>query len=65
MSTLKTCIECGKPLAERVEEVDRAGTIGSLSTGLCSTYRAWYCINPDCVMLNTALYREQLADSAG
>jgi len=64
VTELKTCIECGKPLAERVEEEERTGVQTSLSTGRCSTYRVWYCINRDCVMFNTALYREQLADKA-
>lgn len=60
--TLKTCMNCERPLADRVEEEVRTGTGGSLSTGECSTYRVWFCVNPDCVMLNTDMYREQIAD---
>lgn len=59
---LKTCIACGKPLADRVEEVERTGTGTSRSTGECSTYRVWFCVNSECVMHNTDLYREQIAD---
>jgi hypothetical protein len=59
---VKTCIECGRPLADRVEEEERTGTGGSRSTGECSTYRVWFCVNQDCVMRNTDLYREQIAD---
>lgn len=59
---LKTCINCGRLLADRVEEVERTGTAGSLSTGECSTYRVWFCVNSECVMYNTDLYREQIAD---
>jgi hypothetical protein len=59
---VKTCIECGKALADRVEEEERTGTGLSRSTGECSTYRVWFCVNPDCVLLNTDLYREQMAD---
>ena len=59
---VKTCIACGKPLADRVEEVERTGTGGSLSTGECATYRVWFCVNSECVMYNTDLYREQMAD---
>ncbi|NLE11088.1 MAG: hypothetical protein GX630_06235 [Actinobacteria bacterium] len=61
-SEVKTCMECGKPLAERVEEVERTGTGVSRSTGECSTYRIWFCVNKDCVLFNTDLYREQIAD---
>ncbi|MBN1630080.1 MAG: hypothetical protein JW990_09975 [Thermoleophilia bacterium] len=61
-SEVKTCMECGKPLAERVEEVERTGTGVSRSTGECSTYRIWFCVNKDCVLYNTDLYREQIAD---
>lgn len=59
---VKTCISCGRPLADRVEEVERTGTGGSRSTGECSTYRVWSCQNPDCVMYRTDMYREQIAD---
>jgi hypothetical protein len=59
---LKTCINCGKPLADRVEEEERTGTAGSRSTGECSTYRIWFCVNDECVMYKTDLYREQIAD---
>lgn len=59
---LKTCISCEKPLADRVEEVERTGSGTSRSTGECATYRVWYCINPECVMFQTDLYREQIAD---
>lgn len=59
---VKTCINCGKPLAERVEEEERTGASGSGSTGECSTYRVWFCSNPDCVMYKTDLYREPMAD---
>jgi hypothetical protein len=58
---LKVCINCGQPLADRVEEEVRTGSAGSLSTGGCSTYRVWYCVNPECVMHDTDLYREQFA----
>jgi hypothetical protein len=60
--TLKTCVNCGKPLADRVEEEERTGG-GSLgrSTGECDTYRVWSCVNPECVMFKTDLYREQIA----
>ena len=50
---VKTCINCGKPLADRVEEEERTGTGGSRSTGECSTYRVWFCVNSDCVMFKT------------
>ncbi len=59
---LKTCINCGNPLADRVEEEERTGTQGTRSTGKCSTYRVFFCVNPDCVMFKTDLYREQIAD---
>ncbi|MBN1320080.1 MAG: hypothetical protein JXA87_04475 [Thermoleophilia bacterium] len=59
---VKTCISCGKPLADRVEEEERTGTGGSLSTGECSTYRVWFCVNSECVMFNTDIYRESIAD---
>ncbi len=59
---LKTCVNCGRPLADRVEEEERTGTGASLSTGTCSTYRVWFCVNSDCVMYKTDLYREQMAD---
>jgi hypothetical protein len=59
---LRTCIACGKPLADRVEEEERTGTGMSRSTGECSTYRVWYCSNNECVMYKTDLYREQIAD---
>ena len=59
---VKTCMNCGRPLGERVEEEERTGTSGSRSTGECSTYRVWFCVNPDCVMNKTDLYREQMAD---
>jgi hypothetical protein len=59
---VKTCISCGKPLADRVEEEERTGTGGSLSTGECSTYRVWFCVNSECVMFNTDIYKEPIAD---
>lgn len=59
---LRTCINCGRPLSDRVEEEERTGTGVSRSTGRCATYRIWSCANPDCVMFRTDLYREQLAD---
>ena len=61
-SEVKTCIECGKPLADRVEEEERTGTGMSRSTGECSTYRVWFCVNSECVLFKTDLYREQMAD---
>lgn len=61
-SEVKTCIECGQPLADRVEEVERTGTGVSRSTGECSTYRIWFCVNTECVLYKTDLYREQIAD---
>lgn len=60
--TLKICMNCERPLADRVEEEERTGTGASRSTGRCATYRVWFCVNPECVMLNTDLYREQIAD---
>ncbi len=59
---VKTCINCGKPLQDRVEEEERTGTGVSRSNGECSTYRVWFCINPDCVMYKTDLYKEPIAD---
>lgn len=59
---VKVCINCGRPLAERVEEIERTGRAGSLSTGVCDTFRVWFCVNPECVMYKTDLYREQIAD---
>jgi len=59
---VKTCISCGKPLADRVEEEERTGTGGSLSTGECSTYRVWFCVNSECVMFNTDIDKESIAD---
>jgi len=61
---VRTCINCGKPLVDRVEEVERTGTGGSRSTGECATYRVWFCPNSDCVMYRTDLYREPIADRA-
>jgi multimeric flavodoxin WrbA len=61
-SEVKTCINCGTELADRVEEEERTGIGGSRSTGECSTYRVWFCPNSDCVMCNTDLYREPIAD---
>ena len=61
-SEVKTCIECGKPLADRAEEEERTGTGVSRSTGECSTYRVWFCVNSECVLYNTDMYREQIAD---
>jgi hypothetical protein len=62
VSEVKTCINCGRPLAERTEEEERTGTGASRSTGTCATYRVWYCVNSECVMYKTDLYREQIAD---
>ncbi|MCL5942640.1 MAG: hypothetical protein M1325_03855 [Actinobacteria bacterium] len=59
---VKTCINCGKPLADRTEEEERTGLTGSRSTGECDTYRVWFCVNPDCVMYRTDLYKEQIVD---
>jgi hypothetical protein len=59
---VKTCINCGRPLVDRVEEEERTGTGASRSTGECSTYRIWSCANPDCVLFQTDMYRDQLAD---
>lgn len=61
-SEVKTCIECGQPLADRVEEEERTGTGVSRSTGECSTYRVWFCVNSECVLFKTDMYREQMAD---
>ncbi len=61
-SEVKTCINCGKPLADRVEEEERTGTAGSLSTGVCSTYRVWFCANSECIMRKIDLYREEISD---
>jgi hypothetical protein len=58
---LKVCINCGKPLADRVEEEVRTGSQGDRSTGECATYRVWFCVNNECVMYNTDLYKEQFA----
>ena len=60
--TLKNCINCSRPLADRVEEEERTGTGTSRSTGECDTYRILFCVNPECVMFKTDLYREQIAD---
>lgn len=57
---VKTCISCGKPLADRVEEEERTGVGASRSTGECDTYRIWSCVNPECPMYMTDLYREQI-----
>jgi hypothetical protein len=57
-------MNCGKPLADRVEEEERTGTGPSRSTGECSTYRVWFCSNPDCVLFKTDIYREEIADRA-
>jgi hypothetical protein len=59
---VKCCMNCGKPLAERVEEEERTGTGLSRSTGECSTYRVWFCVDPDCVLFKTDIYREQVVD---
>jgi hypothetical protein len=59
---VKTCGECGRPLADRVEEEERTGTGASQSTGECSTYRIWFCVNPDCVLCEVDMYRDQIAD---
>jgi len=59
---VKVCINCNQPLDERVEEIERTGGAGSASTGVCDTFRVWFCINPDCVMFKADLYREQIAD---
>jgi hypothetical protein len=58
---VKTCINCGRPLDERVEEEERTGVGASRSTGECDTYRIWFCVNPDCEMYKSDLYREQIA----
>ncbi len=59
---VKTCMECGKALCDRVEEEERTGTGVSRSTGECATYRVWFCVNPDCVLFKTDIIREQMAD---
>lgn len=59
---VKICMNCGRPLADRVEEEERTGTGTSRSTGECSTYRIWFCVNPDCVLLKTDIIRQQIAD---
>lgn len=59
---VKTCINCKRPLAERVEESERTGSTGSASTGVCDTYRVWFCVNPECEMYRADLYREEIAD---
>ncbi|GAB4249580.1 MAG: hypothetical protein Kow00129_10370 [Thermoleophilia bacterium] len=58
----KVCIACGKPMEDRVEEEERTGSGASRSTGQCDTYRVWFCVNPECEMYHTDLYREQIAD---
>jgi len=58
--TLKTCIECGRPLADRVEEEERTGIGASRSTGECDTYRVWSCVNTVCVLHGSDQYREQI-----
>jgi hypothetical protein len=60
---IKVCDNCGKTLAERVEEEVRTGTSGDSSTGLCVTYRVWFCMNPECVMHNADVYKEPIADA--
>jgi hypothetical protein len=60
---VKTCINCERPLAHRVEEEQRTGSSGSASTGQCDTYRVWFCVNPDCVMFNTDLYKDPIGQS--
>jgi len=60
--TVKTCINCGKPLVDRVEEEERTGMGVSRSTGECDTYRVWFCANSDCPMYRTDIYRESMAD---
>ena len=61
-SEVKTCMHCGRPLADRVEEEERTGTGPSRSTGECATYRIWFCVNPECALTKTDIYREQIAD---
>jgi hypothetical protein len=58
----KACINCGRPLADRVEEEVRTGGPRDQSTGQCSTYRVWFCVNTECVMYKTDVYREQYAE---
>jgi len=60
-NTLKTCVECGRLMADRVEEEERTGTGAGQSTGECDTYRIWSCVNKDCVFYNSDMYREQIA----
>lgn len=62
---VKICSNCGQPLAERVEEVVRTGVSGSAATGVCETFRVWFCANPDCVLYKADMYREQIATPAG
>ncbi len=59
---VKTCVNCGTSLVDRVEEEERTGTGASRSTGECATYRVWSCPNEDCVMFKTDMYRESIAD---
>ena len=59
---VKTCMNCSKALGDRVEEEERTGTGASRSTGECSTYRVWSCVNPDCVLYKADIYREEIAD---
>jgi multimeric flavodoxin WrbA len=59
---VKVCISCGKPLVDRVEEIERTGSGGSRSTGECSTYRVWFCANSECPMYQTDIYQEAMAD---
>ena len=59
---VRTCMNCGRPLADRVEEEERTGTGVSRSTGECDTYRIWACANPECVLYKTDIYRVQIAD---
>jgi hypothetical protein len=61
VAEVKTCINCGQPLEERVEEEERTGVGVSRSTGECDTYRIWFCVNSDCEMYKSDLYREQIA----
>ncbi len=58
----KACPNCDKPMDDRVEEEQRTGTQGDLSTGECTTYRVWACVNPDCVLFKTDIYKEILID---
>lgn len=63
-TAVKTCVNCGTALVDRVEEEERTGTGTSRSTGECSTYRVWFCPNSDCPMYRTDMYRESIADSS-